>query len=899
MAKERQSVWRQINALLIQRKCRPDVAGQFFLNKAQDIEHIVTGAPKPSPKQAASPPKPLSTKPLNSASLSALVDQSNLENSSMDFVGDVDDDEDGNQDDQELTVEEAATEQIQLLSLARPWLDGSKNLEVGLTPTSFMLGEDTTSAGTDNAVSKPSQRFIPSGGFNGNPNLWVPQSTLDDLLAKILRLSVLAQAESTKSTSSKGSSATTPSKSSAVASSVRRRAQSSLPQRLAKMDLSNVDPEVLESLIGKLLNQADSLAEAEKTSKDLNINSREVLVVKVMTELAKSAADGKTGPILESNNLKQLVDRSNPNLSIDYSVASVVDVLTYVSRVAKHAKECCDRIVAKYKVARHLNLEYDELLSKDPFEIFQFLVLEGAHVLPLTKHFASALCLEKDRIALMLAELCYRAVCDLDGNVSRLVAATGSSTSLSTSTRGSLGYGDEIAKTVISSPAFTSPSLTPSSSHSDLSTISSSSNLSASSLLQSRVGKTATTFAAQGLMTSITPQPLATFFSNKHWSDFVEMAGTRAGLVGDEILRLLHSTMAKPNFASNQPTSGSTQVSSVAYNVEIELIIRAFASYRVGLDVLKQAKLFDLIEERVPIYVQAQQFKSLVRLVTGIKLYAQLQYILDILVKYDCFDMLLSRNVYHLEDGDDRKELQLALFNFLKANYPSHIDKMKLLFLRFNMFREYADLLQERGWMHLNTMKSRLDPHTLLQALDSFLEAASMYARDKAYGIEAKCLDTANLLQLQFDLPETRIVNLKEAQAQLFITHCPIFSHCFIVAKSYSLLKLSNWIEPVFQQVIVLSNWNFWSDLELQLPLERGLLFSKIVKRVNQELNALSGSSSNKTLIQTIITNIRLFLDHLDDHYLRLKYARDLGLTDLVDQLNRVLGAEYTTLIIS
>ena len=201
--------------------------------------------------------------------------------------------------------------------------------------------------------------------------------------------------------------------------------------------------------------------------------------------------------------------------------------------------------------------------------------------------------------------------------------------------------------------------------------------------------------------------------------------------------------------------------------------------------------------------------------------------------------------------------------------------------------------------MHLNTMKSRLDPQTLLQALDSFLEAASMYARDKAYGIESKCLDTANLLQLQFDLPEIRVVNLKEAQAQLFITHCPVFSHAFIVAKSYSLLKLSNWIEPVFQQVIVLSNWNFWSGLELQLPLERGLLFSKIVKRVNQELNALASSSSNKTLINTITTNVRLFLDHLDDHYLRLKYARDLGLTDLVDQLNRVLGAEYTTLIIS
>lgn len=642
-----------------------------------------------------------------------------------------------------------------------------------------------------------------------------------------------------------------------------------------------------------------------------------------MLELSRSGQDGMVLPILEKKNLVRLIEQANPNLSINYQQSSIVDILVYVSRVAKHSGECTDRIIARYKVCRHFGLGYDQLLSSNPFEIVQLLIQEGSNLLPLVKHFTSALGLDKERIALILADLCFKSILDNDGNVSRLGG-------VSISDRGS-SIGS------VSTPERSSSNLTKLSTSSP--SLGSSSNPSISSTTNASVS--------------------SPFFSNKFWPEYVDMAGQRASLIGDELLRLLNlsinyqpsnksppatiqetslQTPTKQGQASSSTTVSMRNLSSmgvsgvegvgntsISYNVEIEVIIRAFSCYRVGLDVLKQAKLFEMIERRVPIYVSAQQFKSLVRLITGIKLYAQLQYILDILVKYDCFDMLLSRNVYHLDDNDDRKELQMALFNFLKANYPNHIDKMKLLFLRFNMFREHADLSQERGWMFLNGMKSRIDPSILIQALDSFLEAASMYARDKAYGLESKCLDMANLIQLQFDLPDVRIVNLKDAQALTFLNHCPIFNYSLIVAKSYSLLKLANWIEPIFFQVLVHSNWQFWHDLELQLPFDRPLLFSKLVKRVAQEISSLtsstgtsiigsssvsnssttsssssSSSSSSKQLVNTILTNIRYFFDYLDDHYLRLKYARDLGLNDLVLELSKVLGAEYnTTLIIN
>lgn len=890
LAKERAAMWRQINSLLVQRKCRPDVSGQFFLKHAQLLDDIVTGGDGGGVAISSAESNFISSALTSKTATSSMLDSAGAMSLEEDDDADI-----GSEVDDMLSIEQAATEEIQLLSLARTWLDGSKNDEVQLFPSAFV------------------DDFVPSGGFDGNVNLWAPHEQLEVIMAKILRLSVLAQAEASKSASGSSQNALAKKKpsssisasgsSSATASASKRRTGgSNLPQRIAKMDMSNVDPEVLETLIGKLLNQSETIAEAEKTAQSLGIQSRELQVVKCMLEMATYARNGREAKsLLDRYELTQPGEQANRTLTMNFDTATVTDCLTYISRIAKHSGDCADRIVARFKVATHIKIEFDELLTKNPYEVLQYLVLEGASVLALAKHFTAALCLDKDRIAMMLAEMCYRAICDLDGNVSRL-SMHNAAAMLS---RGSLD-------------AIGSPALTPSSSSSDLATMSTTSSSSGLNLRHPRPNGGGLAHSGSGISIGspappMAPQPLATFFSNKHWQDYVDMVTPRASIVGDEILRLLSNSINKPGFAPNTPSSMSSSASgtfgslsgtssgmassSVAYNVEIELIIRAFSCYRVGLDVLKQARLFELIEERVPIYVEAGQFKSLVRLITGIKLYAQLQYILDILVKYDCFDMLLARNVYHLEDGDDRKELQLALFNFLKANYPSHIDKMKLLFLRFSMFREHADLLHERGWTILNSLGRRLEPSQLLQALDQFLEAAGLFAKDTAYGLEARCLDMANLIQLQFDLPEVRIVNLKESQAQQFLTHCPVFSHSLVVAKAYSLLKQTHWVEPVFHQVIVSGNWTFWSELEAQLPLERSLLFSKIVKRTKQELASIA--PSNKTQYNAILTNIRGFLDNLEDHYLRLKYARDLGITDMIDQLSRVLGAEYTTLIIS
>jgi len=135
--------------------------------------------------------------------------------------------------------------------------------------------------------------------------------------------------------------------------------------------------------------------------------------------------------------------------------------------------------------------------------------------------------------------------------------------------------------------------------------------------------------------------------------------------------------------------------------------------------------------------VKQKQFKLLVRLITGTKEYGNMQYILDLLVQFNCFELLLSKNIY-IEDDNDKKELQVSLYVFLKTKYPQEIGLMKLLFLRFQMYREYADYCVEKAKEEFqsvqteNKPKARVAIHeqsVLLNAMASYLDAADYYTK--------------------------------------------------------------------------------------------------------------------------------------------------------------------------
>lgn len=120
-----QHLWMSCNDLFLRHKCNPAVAGEFFYARAQHLANVLDQK--------------------ESRSATDTEDHDLPEN---------------------LTVYEAASEHVTLLSLARAWFDGTHNEQVNQWST---LTED---------------RYA-----------WRPEAILQDIDAKMLRSSVIAQSE--------------------------------------------------------------------------------------------------------------------------------------------------------------------------------------------------------------------------------------------------------------------------------------------------------------------------------------------------------------------------------------------------------------------------------------------------------------------------------------------------------------------------------------------------------------------------------------------------------------------------------------------------------------------------------------------------------------------------------
>jgi len=74
--------------------------------------------------------------------------------------------------------------------------------------------------------------------------------------------------------------------------------------------------------------------------------------------------------------------------------------------------------------------------------------------------------------------------------------------------------------------------------------------------------------------------------------------------------------------------------------VQVELLVRAHHCFALACNLHGSEMVLHLVKERVTTYVEARAFKLIVRLLTGIKAYDQLRYMLDILMQYDQFEQV-------------------------------------------------------------------------------------------------------------------------------------------------------------------------------------------------------------------------------------------------------------------
>ena len=247
--------------------------------------------------------------------------------------------------------------------------------------------------------------------------------------------------------------------------------------------------------------------------------------------------------------------------------------------------------------------------------------------------------------------------------------------------------------------------------------------------------------------------------------------------------------------------------------VEMELMI--LAHYCFGLVNLMDGmdQIYQMIRERVPGYIDRGELGLLVRLVTGIQKYREMQSVFDALVDNDMFELILRKAM----DKEGQWELKLALRDYLLKNHPEDTERLNIVCLHFNMFREIGETLGHRPLpaprpCHVGgkecVMTSAVGEH-LLAIMRLFTEAAESFTKEDCCHAAHRCLAIVRLVALQVQTPQIRFIGLSPADLKRVFVQHPSFGDASVVAEAYEITQHTEWAAPIFQHVIMSSNFGY------------------------------------------------------------------------------------------
>eukprot|EP01114_Cavostelium_apophysatum_P016147 TRINITY_DN4541_c0_g1_i2.p1 TRINITY_DN4541_c0_g1~~TRINITY_DN4541_c0_g1_i2.p1 ORF type:complete len:2374 (-),score=676.40 TRINITY_DN4541_c0_g1_i2:45-7166(-) len=385
-------------------------------------------------------------------------------------------------------------------------------------------------------------------------------------------------------------------------------------------------------------------------------------------------------------------------------------------------------------------------------------------------------------------------------------------------------------------------------------------------------------FYFKTLLESANTKSRADIMNNADFTQYVSLS-KRPREIGTRLLNLITKHEHIGLSASGTPPSG-TNLSipkekpevELSLTYEVELLIRAHFCFVLACNMAGVDLVLKFVNSRVQDYVNAGEYNLLVRLLKGIRSYNELQYIFGILIKHDRFELLLQKN------QDDELGLRVALHTYLQMFYPEDKEKMEMLYLRFNMFREIAELTEMQAWKKVKALRNHkpgydLNPR-LLAVMQHFLDAADNYYKEKCYNLSNKCLNMASLIGLQAQVPDTRMINLTDAELNQLLNFRGNFEDALIIARAYGRTAITDWAGPIFQQVLVNNNFGYWKNFLTTFP-PSAELFSDLHKRYKSEGKV----SANVT------ATFKQLLNFMDDQFLKYEICKDLGFAEMESEL--------------
>jgi hypothetical protein len=385
----------------------------------------------------------------------------------------------------------------------------------------------------------------------------------------------------------------------------------------------------------------------------------------------------------------------------------------------------------------------------------------------------------------------------------------------------------------------------------------------------------------------------------------------------------------------------------LSYACECELLVAAYRCFDVAGDAEAAASLLARMRERAPLFARAGEHRLLVRLYTGARAYAQMRWLLDLLVRYDRFELILGKRV---AVEADKERLCASLESYLRQQLlrmrgPTEVAAIErlqqMLYLRFSMWRSIGRALETRANAAINDIcestaastttassaaasssaaedagggESRrrvrrsndnvtasaasevallgvfgpANEQRLLGAMRTLLDAADHYVRANFPGAARRCVIRAVLIGAQLREPATRLIGLSMNDARRLMTHHGAFDATLAVARGYSLDDTASWVRATYQQVVVRGNMPFMSRMIIRGMRPRVLAGDVVALYRSDQVG------NDSTLSATRRGNLQAFLRAaLDDAVALYDFCVQLGFTEMATYVRQSRALQF------
>ncbi|KAF7989681.1 hypothetical protein HCN44_008355 [Aphidius gifuensis] len=348
------------------------------------------------------------------------------------------------------------------------------------------------------------------------------------------------------------------------------------------------------------------------------------------------------------------------------------------------------------------------------------------------------------------------------------------------------------------------------------------------------------------------------------------------------------------NASSRLGHSHGTKLDISALKIIVELLVTSHNYFTASCSMEGIASVLKKCQQLANTLQRLKLWSLLVRLVTGVGRFTEMNYVFQIIKENDQFEFLLGQGM------DKISGLKIALLEFCKKQCPNDKELFTLVALHFRLYNEIAIMWETAAKIIIrelikdtrkNTQKSPTlsqstikfikndDTEKKLQlAIANFTHATEYYLQDNKLNLANKCSHQAQLVALQISLlngtaPNQQVpclLNLSVDEVNRALCQILNFSQSLIIIQAYN--HSADWSSSIYHQFIINGKTKYLKDF---------LISKKLTTAIVQDCTYRYRTEKN--ISKQMTTNMKNLINELNDVECKYVLASQLGFKDIIE----------------